>query len=361
VHRKLTRLLKILEDLNLDLLILTETPNIEYMLEIELESPTVYIALRRDGTYRVYVSKLDYWRIIDLAHIEPESVIPFSRPGVGETIPGEIPIDKLVDNIVQDNVKRIGIDTIASQLAVKLRDKNVEIVDVQDKILQVRSVKDEREVELISKAIKITERCLEEVLHRVGPGVREVEVEAWLTECITEHEAGLAFKPIVASGINSAYPHHISTSRRIERGDVVVIDVGARYRCYCSDITRTIVVGSPTPDKKEIFEKVLTAQEEAIRKVRPDIEAEEVDKTARTSLGEYSKFFIHSTGHGIGVECHEKPSIAPGEKTRLVKSNVITVEPGVYIRGKFGVRIEDDVLVTDSGVRVLSTFPRNLL
>ncbi len=362
MNRKLEKLLKLLEELDLDFLVLTQTPNLEYVLEIELEVPTLYIVLYRDKTYRIYVSKLDYWRIIDAARIEPENVIPFSRPGIGEALPREIQVDKVVEHLVREKVRKIGTDSVTSRLIAKLKEKfNVEVIDVQDRISQLRSIKDDIEIDLISKAVRISEKCLEETLHKIEPGIREIDIEAWLAECIIEHEASLAFKPIVASGPNSAYPHHTSTPRKIERGDVVVVDLGARYRCYCSDITRTIVVGSPTEEKREIIEKVAVAQEEAIKRARPGIEAERVDEAARSALGEYARFFIHNTGHGLGVEFHERPSIAQGEKEKLVQGNVITIEPGVYIRGKFGVRIEDDVLVTESGPKMLTAFPRLLL
>ncbi len=363
MKRKLGKIYNIVRELDLDLLILTSSPNIEYLLGIEFETPTAFVSIYRDGTYRVYVSKLDYWRVLDLAHLEEDNVVPFSRPGVGEPLRNEVDLHKLPRHMLQeDRVKRIGVDNVANKLLDRIRkERDIEIVDVQDRILDVRSVKDEDEVRLVTAAVRIAERCLEETLHRIGPGVREIDVESWLSRCIVEHEAGLAFRPIVASGPNSSYPHHVSTRRRIERGDIVIVDLGAKYRCYCSDITRTIVVGSPSPRQREVIEKVAEAQDIAIKRVKPGVEAEEVDLAARQTLGEHARFFIHSTGHGIGVECHERPNIAPGEKKRIEKGNIFTVEPGVYMRGEFGVRIEDDVLVTENGGVLLSRFPRLLV
>ncbi len=355
IKEKLEKIRHIAEKNDLDSIILSEVPNIEYLLELYVETPTVLIRVDRDGTYIIYVSKLDRDRIVDMANIDEKHVKTYSA------LPqeGEIPFKDLY-KILIENSKKIGVDS--PELHGKLKNMNNEITisNISNDIENVRSIKSVREIELIQRSIKIAERCLEEVFHKIKPGMREIDIEAMLVKTSIEHECFLAFKPIVASGPHSAYPHHVSTRRRISRGEIVVIDFGVRYRCYCSDITRTLVAGSPGTDIKDIYYAVAEAHRKAASIAKEGIKTAEIDNIAREVLREYKldKYFIHSLGHGIGIECHERPSISPISEEILKSGNVITIEPGIYLRGRFGIRIEDDYLVTEVDCKRLTRLPQ---
>ncbi|NPA23859.1 MAG: aminopeptidase P family protein [Crenarchaeota archaeon] len=359
IKEKLQKIVHTIESKDLDAIILSEVPNVEYLLEIYVETPTVMIRVNRDSTYVIYVSKLDRDRIVDMLGLDESCVKTFSAiPG-----PDEISVKDVYRFLVKD-CKKIGVDSV--ELLEKLSKKvgnEISISGVKEDIERIRSVKSEREIELIERSIKIAEKCLEETMHKVKPGAREIDVEALLTKIAIEHECALAFKPIVASGPNSAYPHHVSSTRRISRGDVVVIDFGTRYRCYCSDITRTIVVGSTDGQVRDVMQAVAEAHRKAVSIVRKGIKTSEADLAAREVLREYGidRYFIHSLGHGLGVECHERPGISPVSEEIFESGNVITIEPGAYMRGMFGIRIEDDYLVTDAGARRLCSFPQLLI
>jgi Xaa-Pro aminopeptidase len=167
---------------------------------------------------------------------------------------------------------------------------------------------------------------------------------------------GAAFQTLVASGPNSALPHHRAGTRRIEVGDVVILDYGCRVDGYCSDITRTVVCGQATDEVVRVYETVREAQERARGAVRPGVEAEVVDAAARTVIAGagYGDRFIHRTGHGIGLDVHEPPYIVAGNKDRLSPGMTFSVEPGIYFPGRWGIRIEDLVRVTETGVGVLN-------
>ncbi|WP_243666496.1 Xaa-Pro peptidase family protein [Vulcanisaeta sp. JCM 16159] len=172
----------------------------------------------------------------------------------------------------------------------------------------------------------------------------------------------VAFRPIVASGPNGAYPHHVFTDRVIRRGELVTIDVGARYSLYCTDMTRTVAVGPVNGKLKDMAVAVLEAFRKASSSVRPGVKAKEIDLIARSVLSEYGfdSYYIHSTGHGVGIEVHERPAIGPSNDEELKPYEVVTVEPGVYIKGIGGVRIEDTILITEAGSRPISKYPVDL-
>lgn len=224
--------------------------------------------------------------------------------------------------------------------------------------------KDQGELASITKAVRIADVAYERILCMVAPGIRERDLAAEL-----EYQMSVlgsekpAFESAVVSGYRSAMPHGLPTSKKLEKGDFVTFDFGATVDGYLCDITRTVVVGKATIRQKKIYATVLRAQLAAIRKIRPGASGKAVDKTARdiiTKAG-YGKNFGHGTGHGISMEIHSGPSLSPRVDNKLKAGNVITVEPGIYISGWGGVRIEDDVVVTRTGCRVLNRAPKKLL
>ena len=237
------------------------------------------------------------------------------------------------------------------------------VVDLTEWANSVRMVKDAWEVERISVASEITVRALSRVVASIERGVSESEVAGALcAEIMKLGGEGCSFEPIVAFGARTAYPHSNPSSSVMLSSGPVLIDVGARYRGYVSDMTRTIAFTGAPPGFRSVAEAVLEAMEEAIDAIEPGVRAGDVDAVARRRLSSQglAKYFIHSLGHGLGVEVHEAPRIAYGSDTVLKPGMVITVEPGVYIPSEFGVRIEDTLLVTERGARRLTRMERVL-
>ena len=229
---------------------------------------------------------------------------------------------------------------------------------------ELRQRKDARELASIRKAVRRAEESFRELKKDIRPGATERELGLKLEYLMREKGARkAAFDTIVASGRNGALPHASATNRRIKKGDLVTFDFGAEADGYFSDMTRTICVGRPSAKQREIHGLVMSAQAAAIRTVRPGALCKAVDDAARSVIknGGHAKHFGHSTGHGVGLMVHEGPSLSPSSKALVEQGMVFTVEPGVYIPGWGGVRIEDMVLVTGSGVTVLTTLPRELL
>ncbi len=225
-------------------------------------------------------------------------------------------------------------------------------------------VKEASELADITAAVKISDTAFERILSIVKPGVRERELAAEL-----EYQMSMlgserpAFESIIASGYRSAMPHGIATNKIVKKGEFITFDFGATVNGYVSDITRTVVVGKATPRQKKIYNLVLKAQLAGIKKVKAGVEGRVVDDACRSIITKagHGKEFGHGTGHGIGFYVHVGPRVSSVSTDKLKINNVITIEPGIYISGWGGVRIEDDVVVTKSGGRVLNRAPKNLL
>ena len=228
----------------------------------------------------------------------------------------------------------------------------------------LRAVKDEDEIALIRAGAELCDAIYAWLAEEGLAGRTEREV-AWAIERKARELGadGLSFPAIVAAGANGALPHGVPGAIEIERSTLVVLDLGTLVDGYCSDCTRTFATGPSEPQMMDVYETVLRAQEAALALVRPGQECQEVHETARRVIAEagYGEFFNHGTGHGVGIDMHEEPRFRNGFGGTLEPGNVVTVEPGVYLPGRFGVRIEDLVLVTDDGHDVLTKFPKSLL
>jgi Xaa-Pro aminopeptidase len=225
-----------------------------------------------------------------------------------------------------------------------------------------RAVKEEGELEHIRHAARLVDEVLGEVVRMVRPGISERDIALEIEFRLKRRGAGLAFEPIVASGPRSALPHGRASDRVIETGDFVTIDMGALWHGYASDLTRTFVIGRVDARQEEVYHVVLEAQSRAMEGLRPAMTGREVDALAReviTARG-YGDEFGHGLGHGVGLAVHEGPRLSPTGEARLEEGNVVTVEPGVYVPGWGGVRIEALVVVRAHGAERLSGFPREL-
>lgn len=228
----------------------------------------------------------------------------------------------------------------------------------------VRMIKRPDEIVLIREAFRISQEAFLEVLEIIRPGMTEKEARAELEyRMMKKGASGLAFDTIVASGPNSSMPHAIPTGRPFENGDFITFDFGCRYDGYCSDMTRTVALGSASEEQRKVYQTVLQAQLAALAFVKAGVICADADRIAREVIGQagYGQYFGHALGHSLGLFIHEKPALSPSDETVLSESMLVTVEPGIYLPGRFGVRIEDTVVITAEGCEDLVTLPKDLM
>ena len=227
-----------------------------------------------------------------------------------------------------------------------------------------RGVKEDWELALMRKAQAITDKAFSEVITRIKPGMTELELQAELIYCLYKNGGtGLAFDPIVVSGPNTSLPHGVAGERVIQAGDFVTMDFGASYMGYCSDMTRTVAVGFATEEMQTVYNTVLKAQETAIAATKAGIPGKEIDAIARKVIADagYGEYFGHGYGHSLGLEIHESPSPNAGNANPMPVGAVCSAEPGIYLPGKFGVRIEDVTILREDGCEDITASPKNLI
>ena len=285
----------------------------------------------------------------------------------------KVPVDKfktgseLYEKLKGFNPARLGIEGKTSFSTVQNLREKVGVEDffvVDDVIKELRIIKTPEEIDVIKAACEIADMAMMAALEEISEGKREREIAAQMEYVMKMNGAEKpAFDTIIASGWRSALPHGVASDKRIEKGDLVVIDEGALYRHYHSDTTRTIVVGSPNEKQKDIYYAVLEAQRKGVEAARPGMTAKELDTIVRDVIKEYGygDHFIHSTGHGVGLQIHEWPRVSQQDDTELKPGMVITIEPGIYIPKFGGVRIEDTVLITENGAVRLTKTERELI
>ncbi len=266
------------------------------------------------------------------------------------------------------NVKRIGFESKHTTFEEYKKIKNLftgkrwTALDVTIEPIMLQ--KEQYEIDNIKKAIAISEGVFNSVLGMIKPGVAEKDIAAEITFRHRKNGAeGDAFESIVASGPRAALPHGKATGKTFKDKELIIIDFGCVMNGYHSDITRTVVVGTPEPEANKCYSIVREALERATGAIREGIKCKKLDNIARSYIKKsgYNNYFDHSLGHGIGLDIHELPRISPYSNEELVAGSVITIEPGIYIPERFGIRIEDDVLVTSEGCERLTTLPRELI
>ena len=262
--------------------------------------------------------------------------------------------------------KRVGVEELRMRmLEANLLDEYLDaaLVPAGQALAALRLRKDAEAVRALREAIAISEAALEHLLGQVRPGMTEREVAGLLTVAQLERGGGKhPFEPIALAGPNSALPHGEPGERRLAVGEPLLLDFGTTVRGYASDITRTFSVGEPSPRLVEVYEVVRAANEAGRAAAKPGVPAQEVDRATRRVIEEagFGPYFTHRTGHGLGMEAHEGPNIVESNPQVLEPGMVFTVEPGIYLPGEAGVRIEDNVLITADGAESLTTFSRNL-
>ncbi len=269
-----------------------------------------------------------------------------------------------------DLLKRMGTENLGfegeyltwglyRELSENLREDlpSIRLMPLNGVVEEMRAVKNGQEIRTLEASADLMSGILDEVVTVIGPGMTEKQV-AWQIEgLVRESEAeGLAFPSIVASGPNSALPHAVPTDRKLEEGDPVILDVGLKLNGYCSDMTRTVFLGDPSPDFIEIYRTVREAQMTSLKEVRSGVMSNHPDAIARQIINDagFGGYFGHGLGHGVGLATHERPRLSPLKPSKLKKGMVVTVEPGIYIPGKGGVRLEEMVVIEADGPRILT-------
>lgn len=231
-------------------------------------------------------------------------------------------------------------------------------------IRALRVIKEPEELERIRSAQKLTDDCFTHICGMIRPGVREIDLALEMEVFMRSRGAsGLAFPIIFISGPNTSMPHGVPGERLIEEGDFITMDYGARWGGYCADMTRTVAVGQPSAEMEKVYNTVLTAQLACCREMRPGMTGAEVDAIAREIIDSagYKGRFGHGLGHSLGIEIHEDPRCSPRDNTVLRPGMTMTIEPGIYLPGKFGVRIEDSVVLTEDGIEIFGSSDKNLI
>ena len=275
---------------------------------------------------------------------------------------------KLLNDAIADfGVTALGYEEIYLTVAELMgyeKNLNVKLVPFNKEIYGFRAVKEDWELDHMRKAQAIADKAFAEVLPRIQVGMSELELQAELIYCMYKNGAhGLSFDPIVVSGPNSSMPHGVAGERKIQPGDFVTMDFGVLYNGYCSDMTRTVAVGYATEEMEKVYNTVLEAQLAGLAITKAGVPGQEIDAAARKVISDagYGEYFGHGYGHSLGLEIHESPSPNARNSEPMPLGAVASAEPGIYLPGKFGVRIEDCVIFTADGYENLATSPKNLI
>ena len=336
----------------LDAIVVTDSYNLRYLANF---TGTTGIAV---------ISQDDAVFITDFRYTQQAA-----KQAVGYTIRQNVQeiFAEVNDYLNELNLKRVGIEANQMNVATYLHIKSLfsaEIVETRNFIEQLRGVKEEEELDIIRQACDITDQAFEHILTFIRPGVREIEVANELERFLKSKGAtAMSFDTIVASGVRSAMPHGVASEKIIEEGDMVTLDFGCYYKGYSSDMTRTIAVGQVNPKLKEIYEIVLEAHELVNQQAKAGMTGKEIDAIARDYIKArgYGEYFGHGLGHGLGLNVHELPGVNARSEQIVEENMVITNEPGIYIDGLGGVRIENDLIVKSNGVEIINRSPKHLI
>lgn len=345
----------------LDGVLLLPGPNLRYFLGVVTESyerPTLCLLSFR-GPSSMLVPRLDLERVRDQLVVEDVELIPYADDEDPWRIVREMLERARLGGCTLGVEGRLPFKTFTRLVGLS---PGLSLREVDELFYGLRVVKDEHEVEAHRRASRILQEALRATLREVRVGLEEREVKLLFERNAFALGAESVPFCLVQSGPNAAKPHLEPTERRIREGELLVLDAGVTWGGYFADVTRTVCLGEPGEEQRRVFDVVVRAQSEAIRHARPGVRAEELDRAARDVIAKhgYGPYFIHRTGHGLGLEVHEEPFIREGSPTALARGMVFTVEPGIYLPGRLGVRLEDNLVVTEQGHENLTYLPKSL-
>ncbi len=360
-HTRLKKLTKALTESNLDALVLNPSPSLLYATGLHfhlMERPVVGI-FKADGRIGIVLPELETAK---LSGLDVEAFPYGENPATW----GDV-FQKALNAFDLDG-KRIGIEPLAMRIVeyryLEAAAPNATFPDATESIASLRIRKDAEEIAFMRKAAKIAEEALEATLPMVKIGVSEKEIAGELVMQLLKHgsHSPLPFQPIVSGGPNAANPHASPSERKLQEGDLLVIDWGAMYNDYVSDMTRTFAIGEIDDECRKIHEITQAANAAGRAAGKPGLPASVVDIAARKVIDDagYGEYFTHRTGHGIGMEGHEAPYMRADNERILEEGMAFTVEPGIYLPNRNGVRVEDDMIVSADGVESLTSLPREI-
>lgn len=349
---RIEKIKQILEELNLDAFYITHIPNIRYISGFSGSSAFLLIGKNKN------------YFLTDFRYKEQSA----------EQVKGfEIHVDynateEMKKIFSAGGFKRVGFEsthmTVSGLDNLKKNFAGVEFVPVAERIEKLTMIKTPEEVEKIKKAIEITDKTFSKMLEIIKPGMKEKDVSAEISYWHKKYGAEKdSFDPIVASGWRGCLPHGIASDKVIQSGEMVTLDFGCIYDGFCSDLTRTISVGEPSDEMRKIYKIVHESQLKAIEFAKQGVSSKQLDSSARDYIkaNGYGEKFGHGLGHGLGIEVHEMPSVSQRMDIELPVGVVVTIEPGIYVEQLGGVRIEDDILITNGGCEVLNQSPKELI
>ncbi len=361
LNERLNRLQSELNAANLDCIVMVPGANLTYMtgLHFHLMERATALFIPAEGIPAMVLPSLEKTKL-DAPNLY--EITPFTfEDGTGP----EGAFSEAVRSLPE--IQRVAVEYLTMRV---MELKHVQrvlpatfLIDAVHVMNRLRLYKDAAEIAAMQQAVRISEAALTDVIATVKPGMTEQEAAAALLIGQFRHGGeAMPFAPLVLSGPKSALPHGTSGDRPVQEGEPLLFDFGTTHHGYASDITRTFFVGEPPEKARDVYEAVKAANEAGRATAGPGVPAQEVDRAARRVIEDagFGEYFVHRTGHGIGLDGHEAPYIVEGNEQVLEVGMTFTVEPGIYIPGQVGVRIEDDVMVTEDGILSLSTFPRDL-
>ncbi|RIL69664.1 aminopeptidase P family protein [Staphylococcus devriesei] len=348
---KLTKVREILKQQNLDAIVILSDYNRRYLSGFTGTSGALVITSTQNQL------------ITDFRYIEQATNQATNFEIVNRS---EGLIDEIKSIITKLNLQRVGFEghLISYDTYQSLNETSATLISIGEVIEEIRQIKSPEEIEKIKYAAKIVDDTYNYILEVAKAGMTEKELKALLESKMLHLGAdGPSFDTIVASGYRGALPHGVASDKVIEQGDMITLDFGAYYEGYCSDITRTFAIGETDPKMKEIYNIVLESQIKAINEIKPGMTVQEADALSRDYIDAhgYGKEFGHSLGHGIGLDIHEGPLLSKNAKGTIQVNNCVTIEPGIYVDGLGGVRIEDDILITENGCEVFTKCTKDLI
>ena len=348
------RALPILADHSADAMIVRDTANIRYLTGYTNDTGVLVIA--KDG----FAGLITDFRFLFQAKAEAKDCEVFDVAGTSYS--------ELIGRILAGHgAEKVAFEretTKYNEYEAMVKNCPQELIPVDNILIELRKVKTAEELAKLRRAEHIGDLAFERILGDIRPGVTELEIAAKLTYYMCmEGASGNSFPPIVASGVNSSMPHAMPGSRAFREGDFITMDFGCIYDGYCSDMTRTVVLGKADAKQREIYETVLRAQTAVLEQIRGGMKGKEIDGIARTIINEagYEGCFGHGLGHSVGLEIHEPPYANARSEEIVRAGSMMTVEPGIYVEGFGGVRIEDLVLVTEDGCENFTASPKQLI
>jgi Xaa-Pro aminopeptidase len=364
-EKRITSFQKILSRDNIDIAFVSclsnKDSNLQYYIGKEIDAG--FLIIPKKGNSIFLASKMEYERAKQcLSDAKKVKVLKFEKPvseQIGKLIkkyhPKTIGMNNGIISVNEFTAIKKGISK-----SLKVKKKIVRFVDISRMLLDKRSVKDEIEIGMIKKACKISDDIFRKTFANLKSLKTEEDIRQFMTKETQKLSLKTSFEPLVASGKNSSLPHYLGEKVKIKKG-FLFVDFGVEYKGYKSDTTRVMYKGKPTKTELMKYAHLLDVQTKLVDMIRPGVECSLLYNTANLLLGKDAKYFTHNLGHGVGIEIHESPNLYSESKTVLEPGMIVTIEPGIYFPGNFGIRIEDTVLVTKKGNRILTKTGKDLL